>query len=167
MKIACLSLLFALTLTGAVGAAQGSDEREKLLERQKKLSAGIETLKREQDYLLFQKTMYASDSKYLIINITAKTGQLKYKNRVLKDFHFTLVSGRAGRLAPGAIMLTKKIEGPKERNALIFGKSLILQGKHAPKTPLEAGIPHFSLSKKDSLSVFYAIEVGAKAYVIR
>jgi hypothetical protein len=167
MKIACLSLLFALFLTGAVGAAQGSDERDKLLEQQKQLGARIETLKREQGYLLFQKTIYASDSKYLIINIAAKTGQLKYKNRVLKDFHFTLVSGRAGRLAPGAMTLTKKIEGPKERNALIFGKSLILQGKHAPMTPLEAGIPRFSLSKKDSLSVFYAIEVGAKAYVIR
>jgi hypothetical protein len=121
----------------------------------------------EQDFLVFQKTMYASDTKYLIISLAAKKGQLKYKNRVLKDFRFERVSDRKAGPATGALTLTKKIEGPRERNLLLFGKALVLQGRQPPPTRLEKGIARLGLSKKDFMSVYYAIEVGAKAYVVR
>ena len=160
-----LVLAASLFLMGAENGEQGTDEQAKLLEQQKQLNARIETLKQEQDYLLFQKTMYASDSKYLVLNITARTGQLKYKNRILKDFHFTS-AGKAGMLKRGTVTLTKKIEEPKKRKLLIFGTSLVLQGKQVPKTQIQAGVPRFSLSKKDLLSVFYAVEVGSKAYIM-
>jgi hypothetical protein len=168
-KTIWLVLLFSLFLMGADNGDQSGEERGKLLEQQKQLSARIKTLKREQDYLVFQYAMYASDSKYLIINISKKTGQLKYKNRVLKDFHFKRVSvaDRAHRLTRGVQTLTQKIEGARQRKLLVFDKSLVLQGVHAPKVELEAGIPRFSLSKKDFRSVYYAVEQGAKAYILR
>ncbi len=161
-------LLFSLFLMGADNGDQNGEERGKLLEQQKQLGARIKTLKREQDYLVFQRAMYSSDSKYLVINMSAKTGQLKYKNRILKDFHFKRVSvaDRAHRLTLGALTLTQKIEGERKRKLLVFDKSLVLQGEHAPKFKLEAGIPRYSLSKKDFRSVYYAVEAGAKAYIL-
>jgi hypothetical protein len=162
-----LILLFSLCLMGADNGDQDGDERGKLLEQQNQLSVRIKTLKRQQDYLVFQKTMYASDSKYLIINISKKTGQLKYKNRVLKDFHFKRVSGGVSNPTRGALTLTQKIEGTKGRNLLVFGNSFVLQGKSAPATELEKTIPRFALSKKDFRSLYYAIETGAKAYLLR
>jgi hypothetical protein len=151
---------------GADNGAQNGEERGKLLEQKKQLSVRIKKLKGEQDYLVFQRTMYASDSKYVIINISKKTGQLKYKNRVLKDFHFKRVSGLVSRPTRGALTLTQKIEGARHRKLLVFEKSLVLQGKEAPATKLEAGIPRFALSKKDFRSVYYAVEAGAKAYIL-
>ncbi len=155
----------SLFLMGADNGEQGTDERAKLLEQQKQLNARIETLKQEQDYLLFQKTMYASDSKYLVINITARTGQLKYKNRILKDFHFTS-AGHVRMLKQGAVTLTKKTDGTKKRS-LIFGSSFVLLDKRASAAPFEAGIPLLYLSKKDFLSIFYSVESGALSYLIR
>ena len=160
-----LLLVASLFLLGADNGEQGTDEQGNLLEQQKQLNARIETLKLEQDYLLFQKTMYASDSKYLVINAKARTGQLKYKNRILKDFHFTS-AGKVGMLKQGALTLTKKTEEPKKGKLLIFGTSLALQVKRVPAAQLPAGLPRFLLSKKDFLSIFYAVEVGAKAYLL-
>jgi hypothetical protein len=153
---------------GADNSEQNGEERGRLLEQQKQLSARIKTLTREQDYLVFQRAMYASDSKYLILNVSAKTGQLRYKNRVLKDFQFKRVSvaDHAHRLTRGALTLTQKIEGARQRKLLVFDKSLGLQGVHAPEARLEAGMPRYSLSKKDFRSVYYAIEAGAKAYIL-
>ena len=160
-----LFLAASLFLMGADNGEQGTDEQAKLLEQQKQLNARVETLKQEQDYLLFLKMMYASDSKYLVINITARTGQLKYKNRILKDFRFTS-AGHASMLKRGAVTLTNKIEEPKARNLLVFGTSLVLQGKQVPAAQLQAEIPRLMLSRKDLMSVFYAVEVGAKAYIV-
>jgi len=165
-KIIWLIIWFSVFLMGADGGDLNGEERGKLLKQQKQLSTRIETLKREQEFLVFQRTMYASDSKYIIINSSAKTGRLKYKNRVLKDFHIKLVSGRASRLTRGALTLTQKIEGAKGSKLLVFNKSLVLQGKNAPSAKIEAGMPRFSLSKKDFRSVYYAIEPGAKVYII-
>ena len=159
-----LLLAASLFLMGADNGEQGTDEA-KLLEQHKQLNARIETLKQEQDYLLFQNTMYASDSKYLVLNIAARTGQLKYKNRILKDFRFTS-AGHASMLKRGAVTLTNKIEEPKARNLLVFGTSLVLQGKQVPAAQLQAEIPRLMLSRKDLMSVFYAVEVGAKAYIV-
>jgi hypothetical protein len=156
----------SVCLAGICGAEQGDAERKRLFDQKKQLNARVETLKREQDYLVFQKTMFESDSKYLIIKVPAKTGQLKYKNRLLKNLRFKLISGQVSRLTPGALMLTQKIEGPRERNLLVFGQSLVLQGKYAPATRIEEGIPRLSLSRKDFLSVYYAIETGAKAFIL-
>ncbi len=157
----------ALSLVGVGNGEEGTDEQTKLVEQQKQLNARISTLKVEQDYLRFLKIMYESDSKYLVFNIASKTGQLKYKNRVLKDFHFTVIRGRANALAAGEVRLTKKIEDSRQRDLLIFGESFILQGKRAPANRLKPGVPRLLLSKKDLSSIFVAVETGAMAYLRR
>ena len=166
VKTIGLILVLSLFLPGIKdGAGQEKNEREMPLEQRKHLSERVETLRREQDFLLFQQGMYASDSKYLVISATARTGQLKYKNRVLKDFRFAS-SRRIGMLKPGAVTLTKKIESARERQALIFGSSLILLGKRVPPVPVEQYVPRVTLAKKDFISLFYAVEKGAKAYIL-
>ena len=161
-----LMLVASLFLMGMDSGEEGTDGREKLVEQQKQLNARIETLKQEQDYLLFQKAMYASDSKYLVINIAARTGQLKYKNRILKDFHFTS-AGHDNLLKQGAITLTRKREDTKKRRSLIFGSSLVLLDKRTPATRRVPSVPRIYLSRKDFLSVFYSIENGAMSYLMQ
>ena len=161
-------LLLSLLFVGKDGNGQEQDERSELLEQQKVLKEKIETLQREQDFLLFEKALYATDSKYLIINLGAKKGQLKYKNRVLKDFRLTTSENLAGDvLKPGTVTLTKKKEDTGQRHVLLFGKSLVIQWKRPASSPYAANIPRISLSKRDFQSIFYALEEGAKAYILR
>jgi hypothetical protein len=163
-----VSLLIAsLFFPGLSNAGEGRAENAKLLEQQKQLSRRIETLRQEQDYLLFQKEMYESDSKYLILNLSTKTGQMKYKNRVLKDFSFKIVSRRRSAVETGAVRLTKKVDASKAKKVLIFGKSLVLEERHASANRPGATATHLLLSKRDLPSIFYAVETGAAAYILR
>jgi hypothetical protein len=167
-KAACLLLLLSLLFVSMDGNGQEQDERDELLEQQKALKEKIETLRREQDFLLFERALYVTDSKYLIINLGAKKGQLKYKNRVLKDFRFTASANLAKDvLKPGTLTLTKKREDPGQRHVLLFGKSLVIQWKRPARFPYGANIPRLSLSRRDIQSIFYAVEEGAMAYIVR
>jgi hypothetical protein len=159
-------LLFSLLLLGADSGGQNGEERAALLKQQKQLSARIEKLTREQDYLVFQKAMYALDSKYLVIDMSKKSGQLRYKNRLLLGFHLKRVSGRGSKLGRGALTLTQKIEGSWKRNLLVFGDALVLQGRKASAKKIKKGILRYSLTKRNFNSVYYAIEPGAKAYIL-
>jgi hypothetical protein len=167
-RAACLLLLLLLLFAGIDGNGQEQDERDDLLAQQTVLKQKIETLRHEQDFLLFEKALYATDSRYLIINLGARKGQLKYQNRVLKDFRFTESAKLADdALDPGTLTLTKKIEDPSQRHVLLFGKSLVIQWKRPARSPYAANIPSLSLSKSDFQSIFYAIEEGAKAYIVK
>lgn len=160
-------MLLTLCFCSSSGAAQEQDERAALQKQQQALQEQVATLKREQDFLLFRKTMYAADSKYLVLNSTEKTGQLMYKNRVLKDFRFIPSRNFPAAVQPGMLVLTEKSEGKTDRNALIFGTALIIQWKRAAVPKKEARIPFISLTKKDMLSVFSAVEEGTIAYLLR
>ncbi len=166
--VVSLLLLLSIFLTGADKGDPDRGERAALRDQRRALHARIESLRREQDYLLFQKMMYENDSKYLILDIKKKTGHLSYKNRVLKDFRFQTSKNFPSRsLRPGMLTLTEKIEGKKDRHALAFGKSLIVRWKLSAVPKQQADIPSLSLARKDLLSVFYAVEDGALAYVVR
>jgi len=161
-------LVLSLFLMGADNGEQTEDERDALMDRQKTLHGRIETLQAEQDYLVFQKAMYGADSKYLVLNITEKTGQLKYKNRVLKDFRFIPSKNLSARkLRTGMLALTKKREGKNARHALVFGDALIIKRKGATVPPQETDIPSLFLTRKDMQSVFFAIETGARMYLVK
>lgn len=155
-------------LLGADGEGQGGDERTALETTRQTLHQKIKTLEREQDFLLFQKEMYATDSKYLVLNMTRKTGQLKYKSRILKTFPF-VSSGKVSRSAfqAGKLVLTKKVEGKKSRSALIFGPDLILQAKNVIAQKKKTASLFLTVAKKDMRSIFSAVEEGAMAYVLR
>jgi hypothetical protein len=167
-KAACLLLLVLLFFVGMDGNGQEQDERDDLLEQQQALKEKIDTLRSEQDFLLFEKALYVTDSRYLVINLGAKKGQLKYKNRVLKDFRFTASANLAeDALKTGTLTLTKKREDPGQRHVLLFGKSLVIQWKRPARSPYAANVPRLSLYKRDLQSIFYAVEEGAKAYIVR
>jgi hypothetical protein len=153
---------------GADGSNAGLDERTALQDQRRILSERLARLQREEDFLLFQKAMYVSDSKYLVINTREKTGQLKYKNRVLKDLRFT-PSQQMSRDAfkPGKLVLTRKAEGKRDRHALIFGNTLVIQWKRDVVPQREKKIPVFSLKRKEMLSIFFSLEEGSLAYIIR
>src|SRR3989337_2149287 len=118
-----LPFLFLLS-SGMDGNAQETDERRQLEKQKKELSAKVESLKREQDLLLFRKEFYSADSKYLILNIPAGKGELRYKNRLLKSFSFALSSkARLHAIPVGAAAVTRKVEGRGKRYEIIFGRS--------------------------------------------
>lgn len=165
MKRAFLLLAIALLLAGTGEAGQQDDARAKLLKRQKTLTRKIEALKREQDFLLFQKTLYESDSKYLVVRTGRKWGQLKYKNRVLRNFRFpSPLKGR--NIQRGNKELTEKIGSDGKRYALFFGNSFVLQIKGAPAVRLKARTPRIPLSRKDFMAIFRALETGSRAYIL-
>lgn len=170
VKHRAVYLLLALVVF-LMGADKGNavqDERTALRAERRALLQKVEKLKREQDYLLFQKTMYENDSKYLIIDIRKKTGHLKYRNRVLKDFQFQTSKNFPVRsLKPGMLALTEKIEGKKDRHSLVFGKSFTVRWKLSTIPKQQADIPSLTLARKDLLSVYFAFENGALAYVVR
>ncbi len=156
------------SLMGADGNEQGAEDRARLEARQKQLAARIDSLKAEQDFLLFQNAMSTVDSKYLILNLSAMTGQLKYKNRVLKDFFISGTSKRAFVPANGAVTLTEKIENPRGKNLMVFADAFVLQGKRPPaSTTLPKKMLRLSLAQKDFMAMYYAVEAGAKAYILR
>ncbi len=146
----------------AVGADHDPDA---LLARQKTLNQQIQALRREQDFLLFQKTVSEQDSKYVIITLAGKTGQLKYKSRVLKDISVLSQSKHLERLSQGALPLTEKIEGPSKKRALIFGNSLLMIKKGTDPAP-RSKLPRLVLSSRDFRAVFASLETGAFLYVV-
>ena len=104
----------------------------------------------------------------LILDIKKKTGHLKYKNRLLKDFRFQTSKNFPSRsLRPGMLTLTEKIEGKKDRHALVFGKSFTVRWKLSTVPKQQTNVPALILARKDLLSVYFAVENGALAYVVR
>jgi hypothetical protein len=154
-------------LMGADARGPDAVERAALMDQQRTLRARIEVLNREQDLLLFRKLMYSADSKYLLIDTRSRTAQLKYKNRVLKDFKFQASKNFPGNFRPGRLVMTRKVEGKKDRHALVFGNALIIQWKRSSVPPQKAGIPFIKLTRKELLSIYHAVEAGAPAYVVR
>jgi hypothetical protein len=162
-----LLCLLALFLAGANGNDRAASERETLVKLEQKLQARVKKLGEEQDFLLFQKEMYQVDSKYLVLNVTRKTGQLRYKSRVLKDFRF-FPSRRFSAASPaGVLVLTKKTDGKNGPFSLEFGDALVLRRKEGGVPAGERGIPFIFLKKTDMQSIFMAVERGAMAYLVR
>jgi len=153
---------------GADAGGPDTIELAALMDQQRALRARIEVLNREQDLLLFRKMMYSADSKYLMIDTRSRTAQLKYKNRALRDFRFRASKNFTGKaLRPGRLVLTKKVEGKKDRHALVFGSALIIQWKRSSVPPRETDIPFITLTRKELLSLYHAVEEGALAYIER
>lgn len=158
LVIVLLSFAFA-----AKGNAQETDERQQLIERQKQLDARIAKLRSEQDFLLFEKQMEESDSKYLLLDLSAGSGTLKYRSRILKNFSFSPVRSR--RPPPGPVVLTAKEEQQGSRRRLIFGTALVLETKQKGGRRGDAA-RRLALLRRDMASLFYALDVGSPAYIL-
>jgi hypothetical protein len=162
-------ILLSFLLLGMDGKPRESDERRQLEERRAQLATQIETLKQEQDFLLFQKSFAGSDSKYLILDLRAGKGVLKYRNRALRNFEFP----RAKKNIPAAmkkaiVTLSGKIDGTPRKRQLVFAEPiLIIQSKHM-KVNVRKGISliRIPLETMDLGALFFAMEPGSMAYVM-
>ena len=161
-----LLLLLSVFLMGMDGTATGGVRQEGLAEQQRELRERIKTLRTEQDLLLFQKKFSVMDSRYLVLDLAGGRGQLKYRTRVFLDFTFRPLSKSAIRAVPrGARVLTHKIEGNDGRFSLVFGPDFILRTKSA--APSTRPLPQITVSPKDMRSIFFALEQGSIAYILR
>lgn len=168
-SIDLISRLLALVLLLGPGAAQAHADdaasRRDLLRKEQELERRIADLKREQDLLLFRRTMQQSDSKYLLLDLAAGTGKLKYRNRVLRSFPLTKAGGPKGHLPQGPVRLTEKRDQHGKKRLLLFGTGLVLQGKG--RVGHQEPGRRYALGAKDLAALTYAIEVGAQAYIVR
>ncbi len=162
-------ILLSFLLMGMDGTSRESDEQRQLEQRRAQLADRIEALKREQDFLLFQRTFGGSDSKYLILDLRAGKGVLKYRNRVLRNFEFP----RAKKNMPAAmkkaiVTLSGKIDGSPRKRQLVFTEPiLIIQSKHAQFNPgKDKHDIRLLLSTKDLGAIFFAMEPGSMAYIM-
>ena len=161
-----LLLLLSVFLLGMDGIGTGDGGQDSLAARQRELQARIETLRSEQELLLFQKQFSTMDSKYLVLDPVRGRGQLKYRTRVFLDFTFKPLSKRAVRTVPrGARALTKKIEGADGRFALVFGPTFVLRTESASAPG--RGVPQLIVSPREMRSIFFALEEGSIAYILR
>jgi len=168
LKKICPVILAVLLFTPLQGQPQGPGEQALLEEQQKQLQKKRATLKQEQDFLQFQKEVYVSDSKYLLLDFVKEAGQLKYKNRVLKSFKFTPSFKLSSQtIRPGAVTLTKKIQTSGGWRSLTFGAALVIQMKSKAARREDRRVPRLIVSRSDMASLFYALEEGSIAYVVK
>lgn len=155
-------------IIGPASAEQAGEDMQALLLREKELGAKVERLRREQEFFLFKKEFYTSDSKYLILDPVSNTGQLRYKNRLLKEFRFRAPSPQGTRTLPrGVLVLVKKLGSDHNRLTLIFSGSLIIKSMESGRQAVrKSDTPRLYLKKSDMISLFYALEVGGRAYVL-
>lgn len=168
LKKICPVILAVLLFTPLQGRPQEPGEQALLEEQQKQLQKKRDTLRQEQDFLRFQKGFYVSDSKYLLLDFVKEAGQLKYKNRVLKSFKFTPAFKISSQtIQPGAVALTRKIQTSGGWRSLTFGAALVIQMKSKAARREDRRVPRIAVSRSDMASLFYALEEGSRAYVVR
>jgi hypothetical protein len=151
---------------GMDGIGTSGAENDGLAARQRELQARVETLRSEQDLLLFQKQFSTMDSRYLVLDLARGRGQLKYRSRVFLDFTFKPLPKGVVRTVPrGVGVLTKKIEGSDGRFALVFGPTFALRTKSA--TAPSRGVAQIIVPPREMRSLFFALEAGSIAYILR
>jgi len=159
-------VLFSFLLMGMDGPAPVSDEQRQLGERQAQLAARVEALKEEQDFLLFQRSIAGSDSKYLLFDLTTGTGALKYRNRILRTFPFTLPASKQHQLRKGRHVLTGKTDGSPAKMSLVVQDSFIIHGKkYSGRQTGGKKLPGLVVGGKDLAAMYYALEQGTMLYI--
>ena len=158
---AVILIALSVFLLGMQGRSPEDLERRRLVEQQAKLSDRIASLNHEQEFLLMQKAFYASDSKYIFLDLTSRTGMLKYRNRVLRTFAFSLTAGKHPVPRNTVLNVTEKTDGKKRVRMLLFGDALLIQSKRSsPVAGKEKAMPRILIGSKDFAAIYYAVEQG-------
>ena len=161
-------LLLSVLLVGMDNTVPEADERRRLEEQQSRISSQIEALKEEQGYLSFQRSIAGSDSKYLLLDLSTGSGTLKYRNRVLRTFRFTLVSAQEDQLKRGRYVLTGKSDGPVTKMSLTFQDSFVIHGKwYSGKGAGKKRLAGLVVRGRDLAAIYYAVEQGSMLYIYR
>jgi hypothetical protein len=168
IRIALAMAVAGIVLGSSVFGQEG-DEVRSLRERERRVRTRIGMLKKEQELLLFQRTLAAADSKYLILDLRTGKGMLKYRGRILRNFDCPLAGKRLTGAVPKRIVtLTEKMDGSPRTRQLVFNDPLvIIQSKHIStgKAKSKQGL-RIVLGKKDLGAIFFALEKGSLAYII-
>jgi hypothetical protein len=158
--------LIASLLMGMDNAVPADDERRQLAEKQEQLARRIETLQKEQEFLLFQKSFFGSDSKYLVLDLSAGAGTLKYRNRTLRTFTVAIPASLKRSLREGRYILTGKTDGAAAKRSLVFQDAFVIHGKGISEaTAGGKRLPGMVIGKKDLAALFFAVDAGAMLYI--
>jgi len=161
-------ILFSFLLMGMDGPPRGDDELRMIEEKRAQLTVRVEALKDEQDFLLFQRAIAGSDSKYLLLDLSAGTGTLKYRNRILRTFGFTVSAARPNQLRKGRYSITRKSDGAPGKMSLAVQDIFIIHGKaYSGRQAGENGLPGVIVGRKDLAAIYYAVEQGSMLYIVR
>lgn len=159
---AVLLVVLSVFLLGMRGQSPEDIERQKLVDQQADLSKRIASLNHEQDFLLMQKAFYASDSKYILIDLPTRTGMLKYRNRVLRTFAFTTTGGKRPVPRNTVLKVTAKTDGKERGRMLLFGDALLIQSKRSSSVAgNEKKVPRILVGSKDFAALYYAVGEGS------
>ena len=162
---AVLLIMLSVFLFGMQGQSPDDIERQRLVEQQAKLSGRIASLNHEQEFLLMQKAFYASDSKYILLDLPSRTGMLKYRNRVLRTFVFSTTAGKRSVPRNTVLKVTAKTDGKERTRMLLFGEALLIQSKRSSFSPgKEKNAPRILIGSKDFSALYYAVEQGTMLY---
>lgn len=161
-----LILSSAIMLMGMDSAAPEADERTRLLEREAQLTARKASLRKEQEYLVFQKALMGSDSKYLVLDLAAGKGKLLYRNRTLRTFDAAIPASLRKALQAGRYFVTSKSEGTPKERALIFQDAFAFRGKGFEGMRAgEMRLPVMTLARRDMAAIVYTLDIGSMLYI--
>jgi hypothetical protein len=165
-----LVLLCAVLCAGAADgtltpAPTTTGDEQRLLAEQHRLEKRVARLRQEQDYLLFQQVFQQSASKYLVLDLAAGKGMLKYRNRVLRIFPLFRKGRLSGRPGPGMLALSEKTgQSGSNNRQLVFGDTLVLESRYRKSRGGHA--IRYGLLSQDLAALGPLLELGARAYVI-
>jgi len=158
-------IMLSVFLLGMQGQSPDDIERQGLVEKQAKLSERITSLNHEQKFLLMQKAFYASDSKYLLLDLQSRMGMLKYRNRVLRTFTFSTSAGKRPIPRNTILKMTAKADGNDRKRMLTFGGDLVIQSKRSSVSAgKEGAVPRVLIGSKDLAALYFAVEQGTMLY---
>ncbi|MEK6745138.1 MAG: hypothetical protein AABZ15_16095 [Nitrospirota bacterium] len=158
--------MLSILLLGMQGKSPEDIERQRLIEQQTKLSERIASLNHEQEFLLMQKAFYASDSKYILLDLPTRTGMLKFRNRVLRTFAFSTTAGKRPFSRNTILKMTAKTDGNERKRTLLFGDALLIQPKRSSSVAgSDVRVPRILVGSKDFAALYYAVEQGTMLYV--
>ena len=159
-------VLFAFLLVGMDGQTREKDEQRRLEEKQAQLATRIDTLKKEQDFLLFQRSIAGSDSKYLIFDLSVGTGTLKYRNRILRIFGVTVSPSGQSHIRKGRHVIAYKSDGSANKKEMVVADEFIIHGKaYVVKSAGGKRLPSLVIKQKDLASLFFVVDKGTMAFV--
>jgi len=159
-------ILLSFLLMGMDGPQRENDELRQLEEKQAQLTARIDALKGEQDFLLFQRSIAGSDSKYLIFDLAARTGTLKYRNRILRTFGFTVLPPGQGQIRKGRHVLASKSDGSANRRELVVADEFHIHGKaYSVRSSTGKRLPGLVIKQKDLAALFFVVDKGTMLFI--
>jgi hypothetical protein len=159
-------VLLSFLLMGMDGAPRANDDQQQLEEKLVQLAARIDALKEEQDFLLFQRSIAGSDSKYLLLDLSAGTGTLKYRNRILRTFGFNISSPGHRQIRKGRHVLASKSDGSSKHRELVIDDAFVIHGKaYSGRSSGGKGMPSLVIGQKDLAALFFVVDKGTLLFI--